>query len=332
VEIKLSIAIPTYNGAETISETLDSIVSQLEGSVEIVISDNASTDETAEIVHEYQSQYPVIRYFRNDENLGPDANFDLVVRRSRGEYVWLFSDDDRIRPGGIQKVLDVVRTNRNLAALFVNYGVYSIDLEQCYKERVLGIQHDVYCEDADTFLATTNINPIFMSSNIVQRSLWVQANALRYQGTNWIHYCTLLSLLCGHRSYCIAFPYVMLRSGALRWKPREVLLLRYTLALARFLHGLHEIGYHECSVKEALSAMTHNLPFTIFTCKREGLSVTWSMLKEMMKQFGFCPSFWFLDLPLVLLPQWVHQVVWKVYQIPIIKKLYKTSQSWIWHT
>jgi glycosyltransferase involved in cell wall biosynthesis len=91
MKIKLSIAIPTYNGAETIRETLDSIVSQLEDGVEIVVSDNASTDDTAEIVREYQASYPVIRYFCNDENLGADRNFDLAVRRAQGEYAWLFA-------------------------------------------------------------------------------------------------------------------------------------------------------------------------------------------------------------------------------------------------
>lgn len=69
----LSIAIPTYNGAKYIREALDSIITQLDDvdeEVEIVISDNASTDQTPEIISEYQKKYPFIKYFRNDENLG----------------------------------------------------------------------------------------------------------------------------------------------------------------------------------------------------------------------------------------------------------------------
>jgi len=77
VEIKLSIAIPTYNGETTIRVTLDSIVPQLEDCVEIVISDNASSDETAEIVREYRAKYPVIRYSRNDEALGQTETLPL---------------------------------------------------------------------------------------------------------------------------------------------------------------------------------------------------------------------------------------------------------------
>jgi abequosyltransferase len=134
VTAKLSIAIPTYNGSRYIREALDSIISQLgdiDEEVEIVISDNASTDETPEIIREYQKKYPLVRYFRNDENLGADRNFDLAVRRTEGEFVWLFSDDDRIRDGGIRKVVEVITKYHSVAAIFVNFEhVFSVKCSQ----------------------------------------------------------------------------------------------------------------------------------------------------------------------------------------------------------
>ena len=105
--VKLSIANPTHNGAKYIREALDSIICQLndiDEEIEIVISDNASTDQTPEIIKEYQRKHAFIKYFRNEENLGADRNFDLAVRRSTGEYVWLFSDDDKIVLNAIEKL------------------------------------------------------------------------------------------------------------------------------------------------------------------------------------------------------------------------------------
>jgi abequosyltransferase len=191
--MKLSIAIPTYNGAKYIREALESIVSQLDDiheEIEIVVSDNASTDRTPEIIGEYQNEYSFIRYFRNDANFGADKNFDLAVRHSIGKYVWLFSDDDKMLPGAIKKVLDVIKNHSGLAAIFVNWSNYSTDLKRCNIGRTINIQKDIFFKTADDFLSVVKLNAIFVSSNIVCRSLWKQTNLESYIGSNWIHYVT----------------------------------------------------------------------------------------------------------------------------------------------
>lgn len=97
----LTIGIPTYNGAPHIRETLDSILSQdpniLDSKVEILISDNASTDETELIVREYSSKHPnLIRYSKNEINIGFDRNLDMLFKKANGAYVWLMGDDDAL--------------------------------------------------------------------------------------------------------------------------------------------------------------------------------------------------------------------------------------------
>ena len=105
-EILLSIAIPTFNGSKYLQDTLESIVPQILSyphNVDVVISDNASEDNTKDIVKKYQEKYQFIKYFRNDVNVGPDKNFDLAIRRSGGKYVWLFSDDDLLQPDRLKQ-------------------------------------------------------------------------------------------------------------------------------------------------------------------------------------------------------------------------------------
>jgi len=70
MSIKLSICIPTYNRAAFLGEALDSVIRQATDEVEIVVSDNASTDNTEALVREYQARFPRIRYHKNPGKSG----------------------------------------------------------------------------------------------------------------------------------------------------------------------------------------------------------------------------------------------------------------------
>jgi glycosyltransferase involved in cell wall biosynthesis len=90
----LSIGMPVYNGAKYLEYTLECLRKQELEDVEVLISDNASTDETPEIAREAAAQDPRITFVRQPENLGPAENFNYVFRHTRGEFfTWLASDD-----------------------------------------------------------------------------------------------------------------------------------------------------------------------------------------------------------------------------------------------
>lgn len=91
---KLSICIPTYNRAKILDKTLFHIVSQNISHVEIIVSDNASVDETEEIVKKYKNYG--IKYYKNTENYGVVYNFLKVLELTTSEYVTLLSDEDDI--------------------------------------------------------------------------------------------------------------------------------------------------------------------------------------------------------------------------------------------
>ena len=84
---RVSVGVPVYNGERFIRQTLDSLVDQSFKDLEIVISDNASTDGTAAICEEYARRDDRIRYVRNERNVGLAKNFNRVVERSEERRV-----------------------------------------------------------------------------------------------------------------------------------------------------------------------------------------------------------------------------------------------------
>ncbi len=95
---RLSIGLPVYNGERYLRFALDSILNQTYTDFELLINDNASTDNTKVICQEYASRDPRVRYFRNVENVGAAANFNMVFERARGEYFKWAAADDVISP------------------------------------------------------------------------------------------------------------------------------------------------------------------------------------------------------------------------------------------
>lgn len=105
MSIKLSIAIPTYNRASFLHETLETILPQIREGMEIVVSDNGSTDETLKCVKQFQKQYRSMRLVGFDNNQGIDRNIVNVIKHSLGEYIFLFSDDDLLMPDSIDRIM-----------------------------------------------------------------------------------------------------------------------------------------------------------------------------------------------------------------------------------
>lgn len=107
----LSICIPTYNRCRYLKNTLHSIVSQKEfqnGMVEVVISDNASTDETELMIRNYALRFENIRYFKNPENIH-DQNFPLALKRGKGIYRKLYNDTLLCRRGSLRYICDLLK-------------------------------------------------------------------------------------------------------------------------------------------------------------------------------------------------------------------------------
>lgn len=114
----VTICLPTYNAGKTVKKTLDSILNQTYQNLEIIIVDNASTDNTLEIVHEnYDNR---MRIFRNETNIGAENNWNRCLEKAKGEYIAIFHADDVYLPTMIEKQLSCFLQYPDIGAVFTS--------------------------------------------------------------------------------------------------------------------------------------------------------------------------------------------------------------------
>ena len=113
----LTYAFITYNRSRYLRKSLRSVLQQVGNDplVEVLVSDNASTDETRSLVEEQQKRFKNLRYHCNETNVGAEGNIHCAMRASRGEYVIVAGDDDYILDGVLRSVLSAIVKHRGVA-------------------------------------------------------------------------------------------------------------------------------------------------------------------------------------------------------------------------
>lgn len=153
----LSVAIPTYNRINYLQECLNCLISQIEEfnnlNVEIVISDNGSTDDTEKVVSEYLRKYRFIRYVRFDTNQGFDINVRSCVDNSAGKYIHILSDDDLVSKNYLYEIMKVLSKDPDFVAL--SSKAFKLDID------------DINETDGQGFNFINNINLEFNKENLI---------------------------------------------------------------------------------------------------------------------------------------------------------------------
>jgi glycosyltransferase involved in cell wall biosynthesis len=132
--LRVSILIPTFNRAEFLKAAITSALAQDYHNLEILISDNASSDETSQVVQPFLAD-PRVKYFRNETNIGMVRNWHKATfERSTGDWFLLLSDDDiLINPSFISQAVDIIQTGRNVAVVYSSSYVYDQHLNTVSK-------------------------------------------------------------------------------------------------------------------------------------------------------------------------------------------------------
>ena len=120
---KISVCIPVYNGSNYIAESIESVLAQTYKDFELIVVDNCSTDNTEEIVRNFND--PRLEYFRNKKNLGIVGNHNHCLGVAKGEYICIWHHDDVMLPDNLKFKVQLLDDQPEVG--FVHSNIIMID-------------------------------------------------------------------------------------------------------------------------------------------------------------------------------------------------------------
>lgn len=259
-DMYLSILIPTYNRSKSLKKTLTALVGQIEKitshDVEVIVSDNDSTDDTKSVVEAFAANLKSVRliYFKNAKNIGFDANVNEAMSHASGEYSWLLSDDDEILDSAVQVVISNLRRygGPDLRFAFINYSIHQggFDVPGGYEGALTKLI------DGRDLFSEVKLTNTFVSSNVFRTECWRGVEANKYYGSLWVHLFAAREVLKIGKALIIGEPQIrMMQSGLLESrrekKDSAEHLDYYTNAhfkLCDFVRSLTSHGYSGATV------------------------------------------------------------------------------------
>lgn len=126
---KVSIMVPVYNAERYIKECLDSLFSQDYENFEVVVSDDASSDGTGQILKEYAEKHSNMVLFLNQKNLGITDNCDQIFRACSGDYIALFAGDDVMLPGKLKFQVEYMQQHQDVSMTYHSVEIFNSDTD-----------------------------------------------------------------------------------------------------------------------------------------------------------------------------------------------------------
>lgn len=193
-----------------IFEEIESLDTAMRSLIKIYVSDNASIDETSEVISKYQCLYDInFEAIRNSENKGMDFNFSQCYEAATTPYVWIFGDDDVMLPGGLKKVINIL-SDRKIDILYVNNYWFQDNYLDKPKNEKQGL---TILEDTLAFTRRTNVMLTFLSGLIVRSGIG-QNYRNEMAGSNLIQLSWVLPLLRDGKNFAVIEDWVVAAKGS----------------------------------------------------------------------------------------------------------------------
>lgn len=125
VPAKVSIVLPTYNGAKYLRQSIDSCLNQTFKNIELIIVDDSSMDETPDIIQSYQDER--IKYVRHKKNRGLSHALNTGFKKATGEYLTWTSDDNYYAENAVELMVTILQINKKIDFVYSNFYIINAD-------------------------------------------------------------------------------------------------------------------------------------------------------------------------------------------------------------
>lgn len=270
VEPLISVCIPAYNRPQTLSDLLDSVVSQDCSAFEIVVCEDGSPaqEQIKAVVARFQEAYPdkAIFFFANEKNLGYDGNLRHLLEVAHGEYCLFMGDDDLLCSGALARIGAVLERYTNLGAITRAYVATDRLTGQVLSE------HRYYSGDRFFPAGVSSVGSFYrrfvtISGLVVHRARSLQLATSRFDGTLLYQLYLVANLLLDMDGYYISDMIAVRRAGGdhffgsseaerERFAPRtltpqhSVNFMRGALNIAAYVEETRNVKIHERILKD----------------------------------------------------------------------------------
>ncbi len=310
--MSLSICIPTFNRETTLLQTLKSLVHQLDPSLDkIVISDNASTDNTFNLVESLMKEFPFVTYFRWPKTVEVGQNLLKSVELSSTDYCWLLTDDDVLEEGAIQKVKNVLEKYPGCSGVSVDVKGYDCKLKSQVKIRFThSMKSSTYFENSEDCLKHLGAWIGYWSAQIVRKDLWLKAiedsEHEKYLG---YHHLYLLAKIIKENSswYFLSEKCVGYRSNNESFKKEYGDIKRYEIDAVTYLDIYSKFFHKKSPVTQKIcrDVINYYLFWQLVSLKCSSLSLKSQvmLLFISIKNFYSYTLLWLKLIPLIITPR-----------------------------
>lgn len=176
----LSVIIPNFNHGHCIAGALDAFLTQIVKPKEIIVVDDASTDDSVTVVETYAKRDPIIRLLRNEKNLGTHPAANRGIACASGQYVHITASDDRVLPGFVEKSLRVLSCYPQAGLCWSDNMTYDIEKKVFNPNKLLLCESPCYFSPEEVMDGLQrNYIPCFSGhSSVIRRSALIEAGML----------------------------------------------------------------------------------------------------------------------------------------------------------
>jgi len=316
----LSICIPTYNRANYLDISLSIICEQIKNilnNIELIVSDNCSTDNTIDIVLKYKELGFPILYYKQTVNTGLDGNITNCFIKASCKYVWIFGDDDILIEGGINKIMNLIKAD--IGVIYLNSYVFSENYKNEKPTTVFPIEYNTFLNPSE-FLNKISYQCTFVSAFICNKSLIDSRNDIqRYMGTNINLLSWIIPLMFKGKPNIYYYEYLLASKGGN--SGGYMLFEVFATNMNKVLNGLIDIGLEKRTINKINNDLIIKFfPFFInnfrFNSKKNTFldhQFFWPLYSTFKRYFAF----YLVIVPISFSPKFIVRVWTKIIIIPL---------------